>query len=315
MKRYATWDDVFDYCRYSANPVGRLVLYLCGYRDAERQRLSDATCTALQLANFWQDVSRDLEKGRIYIPLEALAAHGLSEDDIVAAPVRRALRFADEGTDRAHAAAVRRGNAARRAASMPRLRVDIEMFSRGGLAVLDAIEAIGYNTLEHRPSIPKSKQFRLLARALVMRVLAFAQRFRQPVAAHSLPDGSGRCRGRMSAVRHWQTSARNRERSLCQSYAECRRVARAVGQQFLLRVLHVAAAPSATPCARCTPSCASSTTFRTRSASAADKQRGLARWRAAAAMLPAARRRFGPSDSPGICGHHRSLPDSPALFP
>ena len=62
------------YCRYSANPVGRLVLYLCGYRDAERQRLSDATCTALQLANFWQDVSRDLEKGRIYIPLEALAA-------------------------------------------------------------------------------------------------------------------------------------------------------------------------------------------------------------------------------------------------
>ena len=72
VQRYATWDDVFGYCRYSANPVGRLVLYLCGYRDAERQRLSDATCTALQLANFWQDVSRDLEKGRIYIPLEAL---------------------------------------------------------------------------------------------------------------------------------------------------------------------------------------------------------------------------------------------------
>jgi phytoene/squalene synthetase len=78
---------VLDYCRYSANPVGRLVLYLCGYRDAERQRLSDATCTALQLANFWQDVSRDLEKGRIYIPLDALAAHGLAEDDIVRAPV------------------------------------------------------------------------------------------------------------------------------------------------------------------------------------------------------------------------------------
>ncbi len=97
VHRYATWDDVLDYCRYSANPVGRLVLYLCGYRDAERQRLSDATCTALQLANFWQDVSRDLEKGRIYIPLEALAAHGLTEDDIVAAAIRCALRFADEG--------------------------------------------------------------------------------------------------------------------------------------------------------------------------------------------------------------------------
>src|SRR5437762_6402062 len=83
VHRYATWDGVLDYCRYSANPVGRLVLYLCGYRDSERQRLSDATCTALQVANFWQDVSRDLEKGRIYIPLDAAAAQGLSEEDIV----------------------------------------------------------------------------------------------------------------------------------------------------------------------------------------------------------------------------------------
>ena len=74
VHRYATWDDVLGYCVYSANPVGRLVLYLCDYRDAERQRLSDFTCTALQLANFWQDVSRDLEKGRIYIPLDALAS-------------------------------------------------------------------------------------------------------------------------------------------------------------------------------------------------------------------------------------------------
>jgi len=79
VKRYETWDAVLDYCVYSANPVGRLVLYLCGYRDEERQRLSDATCTALQLANFWQDVARDLEKGRIYIPLDLAAAHGLKE--------------------------------------------------------------------------------------------------------------------------------------------------------------------------------------------------------------------------------------------
>jgi len=83
VKRYPTWDAVLDYCRYSANPVGRLVLYLCGYRDEERQRLSDATCTALQVANFWQDVSRDLEKGRIYIPLDAAAVQGLTEEDIV----------------------------------------------------------------------------------------------------------------------------------------------------------------------------------------------------------------------------------------
>src|ERR1700677_334778 len=83
VHRYATWNDVLDYCVYSANPVGRLVLYLCGYQDEERQRLSDFTCTALQMANFWQDVSRDMEKGRIYIPLEELAAHGLTEVDIV----------------------------------------------------------------------------------------------------------------------------------------------------------------------------------------------------------------------------------------
>ena len=77
VKRYPNWDAVLGYCVYSANPVGRLVLYLCGYRDEQRQRLSDATCTALQLANFWQDVSRDLEKGRIYIPMDAAASHGL----------------------------------------------------------------------------------------------------------------------------------------------------------------------------------------------------------------------------------------------
>ena len=79
VKRYPTWDAMVEYCVYSANPVGRLVLYLCGYRDEQRQRLSDATCTALQLANFWQDVSRDLEKGRIYIPLDIAATHGLSK--------------------------------------------------------------------------------------------------------------------------------------------------------------------------------------------------------------------------------------------
>ena len=87
VHRYPTWSGVLGYCSYSANPVGRLVLYLCGYRDAERQRLSDATCTALQLANFWQDVGRDLEKGRIYIPLEALAAHGPLGRRYRAAPV------------------------------------------------------------------------------------------------------------------------------------------------------------------------------------------------------------------------------------
>src|SRR5712691_8432482 len=84
VARYETFADLLGYCRYSANPVGHLVLYVCGYRDAERQQLSDYTCTALQLANFWQDVSVDSAKGRIYLPLEDLRRYGVSEDDIAA---------------------------------------------------------------------------------------------------------------------------------------------------------------------------------------------------------------------------------------
>src|SRR6058998_3310616 len=80
--RYRTWQELLDYCRNSANPVGRLVLYLCGYRDPDRQALSDFTCTALQLANFWQDVSRDLDKDRIYIPEDLMASNGLAEADL-----------------------------------------------------------------------------------------------------------------------------------------------------------------------------------------------------------------------------------------
>jgi squalene synthase HpnC/squalene synthase HpnD len=170
IHRYPTWENLLGYCRYSANPVGRLVLYLCRYRDPERQRLSDATCTALQLANFWQDVSRDLGKGRIYIPIEALERHGLEAKDIEA-------RIFDE-----RYAAVMRDLIARTrelfaegwplAATLDsRLRLDIELFSRGGLAVLDAIESMGYNTLAKRPSIGGAKRVLLFGRALASQVL------------------------------------------------------------------------------------------------------------------------------------------------
>src|SRR5712672_498716 len=166
VKRYGTWDAVLEYCVYSANPVGRLVLYLCGYRDDQRQHLSDATCTALQLANFWQDVGRDLEKGRIYIPLQVAAVHGLSETDIVER--RFDTRYVDLMRD-----LIARTRALF-AAGLPlgkmvdaRLSIDLDMFSRGGLAVLAAIETSGYDTLHHRPAIGKGQQARLLGRALV----------------------------------------------------------------------------------------------------------------------------------------------------
>jgi squalene synthase HpnC/squalene synthase HpnD len=178
VKRYATWAEVFDYCVYSANPVGRLVLYLCDYRDLARQKMSDATCTALQLANFWQDVLRDLEKGRIYIPIEALAAFGLTADDIVGkrfderyvalmkSLIARARELFDAG--RPLAKTVR-----------PFLRTDLEMFTRGGLAILDAIESSGYNTLEHRPSLGKLTQAKLLVQTLA--VTTFARLSRESV--------------------------------------------------------------------------------------------------------------------------------------
>jgi squalene synthase HpnC len=170
VKRYGTWEAVLDYCVYSANPVGRLVLYLCGYRDEQRQKLSDATCTALQLANFWQDVSRDLEKGRIYIPLDRAATHGVSESDIVqrkfsaqyAALMReliaRTRELFEEGLPLSKKV-------------QGKLSVDLEMFSRGGLAVLDAIEKMGYDTLNRRPKVGKGKQVRLLGRAIVAQVV------------------------------------------------------------------------------------------------------------------------------------------------
>ena len=133
VKRYPTWDAVLDYCVYSANPVGRLVLYLCGYRDEERQRLSDATCTALQLANFWQDVSRDLEIGRIYIPLDRAAAHGLSEQDIVGRKFdARYVSLMKELIEYTRGLFEKGMPLAKNVEG--KLSVDLEMFSRGGLA-------------------------------------------------------------------------------------------------------------------------------------------------------------------------------------
>ncbi|MDP9338658.1 MAG: squalene synthase HpnC [Acidobacteriota bacterium] len=200
--RYANWDEVLDYCVYSANPVGRLVLYLCGYRDSERQKLSDATCTALQLANFWQDVSRDMEKGRIYIPLDVAAAHGVTEKDILE------RRFDDN-----YIALMKSLIAKTRALFVEgaplakmvdaRLSVDLELFSTGGIAVLDAIEAMGYDTLHRRPSIGKGKQVRLLGRALVTRAISRNQRVpdtRNGVAADSVQASYEECQSIVKAA-------------------------------------------------------------------------------------------------------------------
>ncbi|MFI5071301.1 MAG: squalene synthase HpnC, partial [Terriglobales bacterium] len=146
ITRYPKFDDLLGYCQYSANPVGHLVLYLCGYRDAERQSLSDYTCTALQLANFWQDVSRDHAKGRIYLPLEDLGRFGVLEADIPdrnnSGAFREMMRFEVERTrDWFRRGYPLIGKVDRE------LAVDLELFTRGGEAVLNAIQSQKYCVL------------------------------------------------------------------------------------------------------------------------------------------------------------------------
>lgn len=173
VTRFETFNDVLAYCRYSANPVGHLVLYLCGYRDAERQQLSDFTCTALQLANFWQDVSVDYAKGRIYLPLEDLRRFGVSEDDIALNQNTPAfVEMMKFEVERAHDW-FRQG--------LPlvgkvnrELAVDLELFTRGGQEILHAIEKQGYAVLGHRPAISKPRKLALVARAALAKIFGNA---------------------------------------------------------------------------------------------------------------------------------------------
>jgi len=169
VTRYETFDEVLGYCRNSANPVGHLVLYLGGYKDEERQRLSDYTCTALQLANFWQDVTVDWPKGRVYLPLEDLRRFGVTEEQIAArkfdANFRELMRFevtrAREWFERG-LPLVKMVN--------PQLALDLELFSRGGMAILTAIERQDYNVLVRRPSLSKLSKAGLALRALAGRI-------------------------------------------------------------------------------------------------------------------------------------------------
>jgi squalene synthase HpnC len=170
VPRYPDWGSLLGYCEYSANPVGRIVLALGGYRDAERIRLSDFTCTALQLVNFWQDVARDYAKNRIYIPLDIMSNYKLNEEDIAAgrfdSRYREMMRHL---VSRTRELFIQGLPLAGRVS--PEWRIDIELFSRGGMAVIDAIEAAGYDTLTRRPVVRRSTQMRLLGRALAGRWL------------------------------------------------------------------------------------------------------------------------------------------------
>jgi len=165
VTRFDSMAEVLGYCRFSANPVGRLVLYASGYRDAERFRLSDFTCSALQLANFWQDVRVDYGKGRIYIPREDMDRFGVGEETIASARTtaefRELLRYEVNETRKMFAAGAPLVGMVDR-----ELAVDLDLFTRGGLEILNAIEAQDFDVLKARPAISKWRKVLLLTGAL-----------------------------------------------------------------------------------------------------------------------------------------------------
>jgi squalene synthase HpnC len=157
IHRYQTFEDLLGYCRNSANPVGRIILAVFGYRNERFYQPSDAICTGLQLANFWQDVDRDATLGRIYIPIKDLAKYGVSEEDILGRSfsknfkdlmvfeIARTRQLFEDG--KMLTAMVNRD-----------LRWEIEMFRRAGVSVLEGITEIGYDVLHHRPAISRFKK-------------------------------------------------------------------------------------------------------------------------------------------------------------
>jgi squalene synthase HpnC len=199
VTEYLTYEQLLDYCTRSANPVGRLVLYVAGSFSPENARLSDATCTALQLANFWQDVARDLAIGRIYLPREDRDRFAYPETDL------RALRFTPAFAELLRFEVERtRGLFAEGRGLVPRMprafAVDIDLFSRGGLAILDGIEARGFDVLSARPSLSRWTKLRLLGRAVVAMSKA------RLIDGFSTPETAAVARGITHTSRHSESS-------------------------------------------------------------------------------------------------------------
>ena len=163
--RFSTLDDVLDYCTYSANPVGHLYLYIFGYDDLERQQLADCTCTALQLTNFWQDVARDYhDRGRIYLPKADLLRFRVSEDDIAARRASSEFRALLNHECNVARQLFQQG-APLVKTLQPRARLPVALFTRGGVAVLNAIRRQDYDVLSNRPSLSGRRKAWLLASA------------------------------------------------------------------------------------------------------------------------------------------------------
>jgi squalene synthase HpnC len=189
VTEYLTYEQLLDYCTRSANPVGHLVLHVAGSYTEENARLADCTCTALQLANFWQDVVRDLAIGRIYLPRADRERFGYAETDLRAQRFTPAfaalLRFEVE-----RARALLSDGRALVARIPGALAVDVDLFSRGGLAILDRIERRGFDVLSGRPSLSRWTKLSLLVRALAALLGGRLQGRREPSDARDQKRGS-----------------------------------------------------------------------------------------------------------------------------
>lgn len=163
--RYENMAELRDYCRRSANPVGRLILLLNGYRDPERFVCSDAICTALQLTNFWQDVSVDLAKNRVYLPKDFLEKHRISEDQLFAGDTNPAFRDCILALVRETRELFNTGKPLLSSVDF-RLRKELQLTVEGGLAILQKIENMNYDVLKTRPKLAKTDWIKLIFRTI-----------------------------------------------------------------------------------------------------------------------------------------------------
>jgi squalene synthase HpnC len=190
VTEYETFAQLRDYCRRSADPVGRLVLYLCRAHTPENAAWSDSICTGLQLTNFWQDVARDFDRGRVYLPREDREQFGYSREDLFARAgtpafvrlmefeVQRARNFLLEGLPLAE--------------RLPfRMQIDIELFARGGLRILDRIAGMGYSVWRTRPVVTKRDFAGLLLRSRGRGMVRKCFPVKRPLTLPSPAKGGG----------------------------------------------------------------------------------------------------------------------------
>ncbi len=169
IKRYSSWKDLLFYCRHSANPVGRMVLYISGIRDEKLHGYSDFICTGLQLINFWQDSSIDLKRNRVYYPKQELKKAGVVEKDLLAlknsSQVRQLVKSALEYTENYyHQGFPLLGSVS------GRLHLELKATYLGGKGILNKIKAMDYNVIQNRPSWTALDKLSLLLKALFSKV-------------------------------------------------------------------------------------------------------------------------------------------------